>query len=372
MARTRPTLSTSIAAATTGHVSHTNSLHGFYNAGGGGPAGLVAASNAPSFVKDRADWVCDGTSDNVEIQDALTSYGRAALSGGTFNLAAGGITLGDDQWLTGQGATQVTWPGGTSGIGVAANQRANLANLTLYHSGTAGALLTTNGAFGGRLINVRMYGQHTAKGTATYQSIIGWDITGNSGDWEAYGCHWGNLGNAIRSNSVQNWIFGGRFTHNYVDIKSSGSGCGLNLIGPKFVTATDTATQTNIDLSSGGQLFTVSEGWFEGADTCVIMGTSGGNGVAQMSIRDTYMAASVRCLDLRNGRPVLSHVRCSPNPAKTLTATMTTTGDTPYGIGDFVLSANGAPAITAGTAGDNKYPSGWHWRAQGGFQNGGA
>lgn len=72
-------------------------------AGGGGNgvrgAGiLVAASNAPTAVKNAADYVCDGTADQVQINAAITSaaysdnggvnYGLVQLSGGEFSISS--------------------------------------------------------------------------------------------------------------------------------------------------------------------------------------------------------------------------------------------------------------------------------------------
>jgi hypothetical protein len=354
LARNRSTLSTSIAALGTGHISHTNSLHGFYNAGGGGGAPLVAASNAPSFVKDRADWVCDGTSDSVEIQDALTSYGQAQLSTGTFNLAAGGITLGGDQRLSGQGpGTVVTWPGGTTGISIAANQRATVADMVLYHSGTAGQLVNiASNSFGAHFTRVRMYGQHINKTVSTYQSTYGVNITGNSGDCRFLDCDFGNLGRAFRSDSVQNQITLCRFTHNYIDVESTGSGCGMTMLGNQSSSTygTSGATLRNIDLASGGELFIVSGGWFEGADYIIRAGTSGGNGVSKLVLRDFYSAAGIIGYEFRNCRPRVDSIRTSSNPTMTQTNTATTTGDAPYGIiTDWVV--NTGPSIS--------YPAKW-------------
>lgn len=73
------------------HISDHNALHAFANAGGGSPLLLVAASNAPQSLIDRANYICDGTADQVEINAALavSGAGGVALSPGTFNLAAG-------------------------------------------------------------------------------------------------------------------------------------------------------------------------------------------------------------------------------------------------------------------------------------------
>src|SRR5688500_2498769 len=40
---------------------------------GGGATVLIAASNSPQDMKDRADYVCDGTDDHVEWQAAIDS-----------------------------------------------------------------------------------------------------------------------------------------------------------------------------------------------------------------------------------------------------------------------------------------------------------
>lgn len=74
--------------------------------GGGGtsiPPGwmLVAASNAPTAIKDIADYVCDGTDDHVQIQAAIDAVqaldGKGVLlSQGTFHLGAPVNIDGDD------------------------------------------------------------------------------------------------------------------------------------------------------------------------------------------------------------------------------------------------------------------------------------
>ena len=65
-----------------------------------GPANLfIAATGAPGRIKSRADYVCDGTDDHVEIQAAIDSLpehsGESfAVSGGTVELSAGSFHLG--------------------------------------------------------------------------------------------------------------------------------------------------------------------------------------------------------------------------------------------------------------------------------------
>lgn len=110
MARTRTVLTTPETVGNSGHVADHTALHKLHNAGGGGHLPLVAASNSPTFIKDRADWVCDGTADQVEIQDALDTYGCAQLAAGSFSTTAG-ITMTANQTLRGAGIDRTTITG---------------------------------------------------------------------------------------------------------------------------------------------------------------------------------------------------------------------------------------------------------------------
>lgn len=54
------------------------------------PSLIIAASNAPTRIKDVANYVCDGTSDEAQITEAITSLttgGSILLSEGTFNIS---------------------------------------------------------------------------------------------------------------------------------------------------------------------------------------------------------------------------------------------------------------------------------------------
>ena len=60
---------------------------------------FVASSEAPDIVKNSADYVCDGSNDEVQINlaiNALTSYTRLTLSAGTFFIEAALDTIAVD------------------------------------------------------------------------------------------------------------------------------------------------------------------------------------------------------------------------------------------------------------------------------------
>jgi len=74
-------------------------------------AKIVAASDAPSWIKDRADYVCDGFDDQVEINSALGEANVVILSPGTFRLS-GEVPVPSNRVITGSGwATKLSFSG---------------------------------------------------------------------------------------------------------------------------------------------------------------------------------------------------------------------------------------------------------------------
>jgi len=70
---------------------------------------LVASSDAPQTVKDAADFVCDGTGDQTEVNAAIAAAvpaaggrGKVQLTGGRFNLS-GSVIMRTGVWLQGAG-----------------------------------------------------------------------------------------------------------------------------------------------------------------------------------------------------------------------------------------------------------------------------
>lgn len=71
---------------------------------GGALTVVVAASDATALSQARADFVCDGTDDHVEIKEALDlagNSGRVILSEGSFSVSAGEITVSGQAHLQG-------------------------------------------------------------------------------------------------------------------------------------------------------------------------------------------------------------------------------------------------------------------------------
>jgi len=74
---------------------------------------VVAASDATTLEKAQADVVCDGVSDNVQINTALTLGGRVILSSGNFNTGAN-LYIPANTTFEGQGRSTIITASGAS------------------------------------------------------------------------------------------------------------------------------------------------------------------------------------------------------------------------------------------------------------------
>lgn len=138
-----------------------------------GPHVLVASTDAPTGVKDRADFVCDGTADQTEINSAIDlaaplqsrnadspasaqQRGMVLLSGGRFN-CSGAILMRTGVRLT--------------GMGYLSEIRAVSCNAT--------GLIKLAGVneHGTQVDNLYLYGNYSAGGTC---NAIDYDMTGST------------------------------------------------------------------------------------------------------------------------------------------------------------------------------------------------
>lgn len=147
---------------------------------------LVAASNAPASVQSRAQYVCDGTADDVQIQAAIDAAkanggGIVQLSGGTFHLV-GTVTISgntdednaDTITLRGVGAqaTTLDMAADVNGIELTDWAMANIENLGIIVSGSGACIHSTAVLSGNEvsfwhssLRNLRLNGGFTSTNT---------------------------------------------------------------------------------------------------------------------------------------------------------------------------------------------------------------
>jgi hypothetical protein len=173
-------------------------------------AKYVASVSATPAEKARADWVCDGTADDVQIQAALDAVkaaggGTVVLSSGTFNLAARLVIEGADDvdveidiHLRGQGPKSTTLAAGAglvSAIHLSKVIRVHLTDLgfSIFGSSHGISSATTNGASSG----------HRSFWMSSFRNIQ------VNGPWDGTHTGWGfHLGSPFRS-TFENIEMGG-------------------------------------------------------------------------------------------------------------------------------------------------------------------
>lgn len=120
------------------------------------PRLVVAASDAPQVWKDGADYLCDGTADNVQIQAAIDASeaggGEVILSPGSFAIATGLTIVGNDDYtgpqvtLHGQGqeVTKLIGANNVDVITMSNSAKVNMQSFTIEVNGSGDALRSTD------------------------------------------------------------------------------------------------------------------------------------------------------------------------------------------------------------------------------------
>lgn len=130
-------------------------------AGGGGGSGnklgyVVASSDSPTAFKNMADYVCDGTNDEVQIQAAIDA--ADAVAAATDDAGAINVYLLGGRYYLGAGIT------GKAPRIIGAGYRSGV---TIYWNGSAGATAwTQSGTAQGSLTYGGISGVHFSNGTA--------------------------------------------------------------------------------------------------------------------------------------------------------------------------------------------------------------
>lgn len=144
---------------TTIFASHLNELQDAIETLGGVPALAVAASDSPSSVKARADYVCDGAADDVEINAAINTGALAVLlSEGTFYVNSPIVVNNNRQTLVGQGSAATEISPGSSFPGTTERGLVEVAQVGNYRTDH-------------RVMHLRINGLKSSQGTKRFHGL---------------------------------------------------------------------------------------------------------------------------------------------------------------------------------------------------------
>lgn len=137
---------------------------------GGGGFVTVAAVDAPAAVRGRADYVCDGIADDVEINAALSASRAVLLAGTTFTISNPVLIRQHGQMLVGQGVA-VNPANSDGGGGTLIRLDATLAD---YSAFTNGYLIDVDAPSGGTTPRARV----TLKDFGVFGANKGTNVSG--------------------------------------------------------------------------------------------------------------------------------------------------------------------------------------------------
>lgn len=153
---------------------------------GGSYYRLIAAADASTDVKNKADYVCDGTADETEIQTAINAAqleggGVIQLSEGSFNLSNPIIingTTNEDNPLTvtlkgcGEFATYLRPANNINGIAISNWAQLHLADFAIVIQGSGSGIVSTaittsdtRSFWASSFVNLRINGEYDAANT---------------------------------------------------------------------------------------------------------------------------------------------------------------------------------------------------------------
>lgn len=278
-----------------------------------------------------------GAKDTAALTTAVTAGGRIQLAAGTYYI---NNTLTPVANTTIIGATQrstilrYTKTDGTlfnliNGGVKFSDLSVNLPDVT----STATAFYVSN-VFRCSWNKVWIQGGHTV-GTPQV-GTTGVQLRDNAGDNRFTDCDFVNLGSAIRTSAIQNYVTGCVFGNNkYGVYGDSGSvNAGISIVNSTFTAAVGAVT-AHIYCPVSASVWWITNTWFEGCDTAVLIGSNDGTaGPASFGMISCKVAATTACIVLNNAKmPVLENIWFGADA-----------GATPIEVS---INATGAPSGTA-------------------------
>jgi hypothetical protein len=281
---------------------------------------------------------------------ALPSGGLMIVGNGTYSESA--LTPANGTEIRGATRTGTTLNVTANVIGCDLTNSANVIikdfGISLATTAPTGTGVRFNNAFQCHLDKVKISGQHTAVGTATYQAQIGIQFTGNAGDNTITDFLLNNLGVAATTDTAMNWFIGGKFTNNYRGVVG-GDSTGTNYTaGCSFQSVTWTGSDTVCDHhvyvngSAGPWGFT--DVWFEKALTAVEVGSAGtAYGPVGFSMDHVHqLSAANNCLIVNAARQTkLGSLRFNYDPTYTPTELTINATNAAEGFAENIISHAG-------------------------------
>lgn len=258
-----------------------------------GPSGGGGGVDTSKGVNVRA---FSGANDTERIQNAYNARAGRPLyfPAGTYSVAAL-PDFANDTVIVGDGARTTTLLyTGTGTLRTLTSKYGILFRDIGFDVSAAGATaLRLNQCFRVSFDHCRFKGRHNDGTGSTYRTQVGVFLDGNTGASNFVDCDFENLGRGIRTNSIQNYVLGGKFTHCWQsvwgDTAARPYNAGLYLSLVEFVGCMQSGnTDSHIYIDGPANCWGLDMCWFEKAVWCAKVG-AGNGGPSQFTMNGGKM-----------------------------------------------------------------------------------
>lgn len=308
----------------------------YYGTDGSGAKGFFAlpAGSAPDYpndsgtatvvprpsVTDVRDYGATGdgsTDDTAAISAAVTAAHTAGTSiyfpAGEY-LVTSFPALNDYDIVRGDGSDKSTIIYGGSGtlITLTNKARVRFSHLNVWITGASGKAFQLSNCFSCSFEGMVIRGNHTSVTYPTYLSSVGIRLDSNTGATMITSCLISNFGTGIATYCIQNYVSNCKLTTNYISILGSGNNdnAGLSISDTDIVSDTDPdTTSMHIYIDGAANSWWLTNVWFEGAASAVVVGVAGTGGPSSFSMTNCHVSARDYCIDLQHCRqPYLADI----------------------------------------------------------------
>lgn len=312
------------------------------------PASVLFASPTGSDSNDGLSW---------KTAKATVAAAITALSGGGVIEVAGSHTVSsawpqpaDHTLIRGSGTkAQITYTGSGSMLTITDGRQIHFQSLrfTLAAAATTSTLFNLSNSFRCSWTNCVIDGQYVG-GATTYYGQVGFQFRSNAGDNRIINCDLNNLGEAIQSDTIMNYLIGSVVGNCYtgLHVDAGTSTGGMSIDNSTFVATAigPTNCRAHVLIDVPANQTWIENSWFEGSLVSVQAGknTATVGGPVGMGIKNCRLAATTKCLDIQAGKQFrLDNIRFAADSAATPTELTIDATNAPDGFASGLISAAG-------------------------------
>lgn len=283
-------------------------------------------SDSTLFVSSAGNDSNDGRSwrtAKATVAAAITALpsGGCIEVAGQHTVASPWPEPADHTLIRGQGSrTRITYSGTAPLVTLTGSRQVHFEALRVSLTDPAGRAFRLDNTFRCSWNRCLIDGGHTGATGSTYHGQVGFEFRGNAGDNRIVNCDLNNLGEAIQTDTIMNYLIGSTVGNCWtgVHVDDGDHTGGMSIANSTFVgTAIGaSAVRAHVLIDVPANHTWIAGSWFEGCTTAVQAGTNTGTpeGPFGMSIVNTRLAATGTCLDIRAGRQFrLDSVRFAPD-----------------------------------------------------------